>query len=62
MLKIEELKIGEYLLHSARGPVKFTESCAQLMKTHGDTTSCFVEDGGEIIEVSIGCLSKGKND
>jgi hypothetical protein len=59
MIKVEELKIGTLLMHSHRGPVKFTAACAQLMKTHGDPTSCFVDDFGETIEVSLGCLSKG---
>jgi hypothetical protein len=59
MIKIEELCGGMLLLHSHRGIVRYTEACEQLMKTHTDNTSCFVEDGGEVIEVSIGCLSMG---
>lgn len=59
MIKVDELRSGMLLLHSHRGVVKFTEACEQLMKAHADPTSCFVEDGGETIEVSIGCLSTG---
>jgi hypothetical protein len=59
VIKIDELRCGTWLLHSHRGVVRYTEACEQLMTAHGDPTSCFVEDGGEVIEVSIGCLSTG---
>lgn len=54
----DRLRIGQMLRHKFLGKVIYTGGCYQLMQHHIDPSSIYVEQDGEILEVSVALLSE----
>lgn len=52
------LKVGQYLMHSRLGVVRFTEECQRLEEMHGMPDSIYVSDAGEIKEVTLALVEE----
>ena len=62
MIDKSKLKPGQLLMHRHRGIVKYTNVCDEMEKKHNcDPTSLFVEDMGNIIEISVQLISFPEN-
>jgi hypothetical protein len=51
-----QLKVGQVLIHSNIGLVRFTEECKMLEQMHGMPETLFVSDAGEIKEVTLALI------
>lgn len=51
-----QLKVGQVLIHSNIGLVRFTEECQKLEEIHGMPETLFVSDAGEIKEVTLALI------
>jgi len=52
----DEIQVDDYLIHSDRGVVRFTEQCKILEKENSDPTTLFVDDFGQILKVPMSCI------
>jgi hypothetical protein len=53
-----QLKVDEWLLHQHLGMVRYTQDCQRLEAVHGMPGTLYVNDGGEIKEVTLALLEQ----
>jgi len=58
MSRKSSLIAGEILDHLHLGQVVFSEICQELEKRDGEPSSLFVQDGDEVLQVTLGLIQR----